>query len=137
MDKLLNVLSIVLLNLLLLLTVLPTASHAANAPTGSRHGQTRAAADGLLLAWNNHTQQWQTVVRFWQHHGTRSGGKHWGQSRTYPRYADVGEHDTFLVEVDSGVCLMEFFHQRWRRANDVHRWSQAHNSHSGCPDVFS
>lgn len=31
---------------------------------------------------------------------------------------------------------MEFFHNRWRRANDVRRWDPLFNEHGGCPDVF-
>ncbi|WP_315980401.1 hypothetical protein [Aliamphritea spongicola] len=51
-------------------------------------------------------------------------------------YDDVRELDVFMVELDSGVCLMQFYHQRWRRANDVRRWSPEFNSLAGCPDVF-
>ncbi len=41
-----------------------------------------------------------------------------------------------IIEVESGPCLMEFFHTRWRRANDVRRWVAAFNEYGGCPDVF-
>ncbi len=128
-------LPIVLLAMLALAAVQPVV--AATATAGERHGQTRTVSDGALLAWNNNARQWQSITNFWLDHAARNGGKYWGQSDEYPRYADVSEHDTFLVEIESGVCLMEFFHQRWRRANDVRRWSGAFNSHGGCPDVFN
>ncbi|MEM7020091.1 MAG: hypothetical protein AAF512_22465, partial [Pseudomonadota bacterium] len=60
----------------------------------------------------------------------------WGQGTEYPSYKDVSEFDTFIVELDSGACLMEFFHSRWRRAQDVRRWDEKFNAYGGCPDVF-
>tara|TARA_B100001063_G_scaffold218143_1_gene221279 strand:+ start:986 stop:1114 length:129 start_codon:yes stop_codon:yes gene_type:complete len=42
-----------------------------------------------------------------------------------------------MVEVDSGICLMEFYHDRWRRANDVRRWDDKFNQYSACKDVFN
>ena len=41
-----------------------------------------------------------------------------------------------MVELAQGPCLMEFFHSRWRRANDVRRWDESHNEFGGCPYVF-
>ena len=41
-----------------------------------------------------------------------------------------------MVEVKSGLCLMEFFHTRWRRANDVRRWDDRFNEYAGCAKVF-
>ena len=66
----------------------------------------------------------------------RRGGLTWGSGTEYPPYAEVSELDTFLVQVDEGTCLMEFFHERWRRANDVRRWDDAFNNYGGCPHVF-
>ena len=62
--------------------------------------------------------------------------RNWGSGTSFPPYADVNEHDTFLLEVETGTCLMYFFHTRWRRANDVWRWGPEFNEYSGCPDVF-
>jgi hypothetical protein len=31
---------------------------------------------------------------------------------------------------------MQFFHQRWRRANDVQRWNDRFNDYAGCAHVF-
>ena len=45
--------------------------------------------------------------------------------------------DSALVEVEQGSCLMEFFHNRWRRANDVRRWDDKMNTVAGCAYVFS
>ena len=79
---------------------------------------------------------WVTPESFWQSYSESSSGKHWGSSETYPPYNDVNEFDTFTVEIGSGTCLMEFFHSRWRRANDVRRWDPQFNEHSACPVVF-
>jgi len=69
--------------------------------------------------------------------GNRRGEeRHWPGSSEYPPYAEVGDHDTFLVQTQSGPCLMYFFHGRWRRANDVRRWGDQFNDYGGCPQVF-
>ncbi len=82
---------------------------------------------------------WQTGLdteKFWRDYAKSKGGLTWGQSSQYPEYAKVKEGDTFMVEVAQGICLMEFFHNRWRRANDVRRWDDSINEYSGCPNVF-
>lgn len=76
------------------------------------------------------------IDEFWLEYANSKGGLTWGRSATYPEYEKVKEGDTFLVEVKQGSCLMEFFHNRWRRANDVRRWNPSVNEHSGCPYVF-
>lgn len=93
-------------------------------------------ADGSELVWHSEKNLWITPVQFWQSYTASNGGLTWQQSREYPPYKQVNEHDTFMVELDSGICLMEFFHSRWRRANDVQRWDDKFNSYSGCEKVF-
>jgi len=86
--------------------------------------------------WNAQTKTASSIEVFWQSYALRSGGKYWGRNSEYPPYEEVNEQDTFLVELDSGVCLMEFFHSRWRRANAVRRWDERYDEYSGCPSVF-
>ncbi len=89
-----------------------------------------------LLAWNKPYENWLAIESFWHAYAARSGGITWGASETYPPYNEVKEFDTLLVELEEGKCLMEFFHSRWRRANDVRRWDEKHNQYGGCPYVF-
>ena len=99
-------------------------------------GKTRTVADGTLEAWDAENEEWVDVVSFWERYADRRGGLTWGRRTDYPPYADVKELDTMIIELDSGPCLMEFFHTRWRRANDVRRWDPAFNDYAGCPHVF-
>lgn len=80
--------------------------------------------------------RWRSPEAFWDAYVLRAGGRHWGRGTDYPPYAEVSEFDTFLVEIDGAVCLMQFFHQRWRLANDVRRWNDRLNGHGACPRVF-
>ena len=83
--------------------------------------------------------QWQAgndVEKFWLQYAESKGGLTWGQSITYPDYEQVNEGDTLMILLDQGPCLMEFFHSRWRRANDVRRWDNSINEYGGCPYVF-
>lgn len=107
----------------------------ANVSAAPRNGEVETRA-GKLQAYNADAKQWTSLDDFWLAYAARRGGLTWPLSRVYPNYNQVREHDTFLVKLDSGTCLMEFFHTRWRRANDVHRWDDAFNKHSACPDVF-
>ena len=87
----------------------------------------------------NHGPAWQSGVDtevFWQQYIDAKGGLTWGRSSEYPEYEKVKEGDLFMVEVKQGPCLMEFFHNRWRRANDVRRWDDSVNQYGGCPNVF-
>ena len=84
------------------------------------------------VVWN---QGVDTEV-FWQQYIDSKGGLTWGRSSDYPEYEKVKEGDLFMVEVKQGPCLMEFFHNRWRRANDVRRWDDSVNQYGGCPNVF-
>jgi hypothetical protein len=92
--------------------------------------------DEKQVAWNEESKQWINLEEFWRDYAKKNGGLTWGQSKTYPPYDDVKEHDLFLLEIKSGLCLMEFFHTRWRRANDVRRWDDKFNEYAGCAKVF-
>ena len=99
-----------------------------------RNGQIRSGE--TVEAWDADQGAWVTPEAFWESYARASGGLTWGRSDSYPVYRDVNEHDTFMVILESGPCLMEFFHSRWRRANDVRRWDPAFNEYGGCPHVF-
>lgn len=76
------------------------------------------------------------VEKVWMNYANLKGGITWGMSKEYPEYEKVKEGDTLLIQLDQGPCLMEFFHNRWRRANDVRRWDESVNAYGGCPYVF-
>lgn len=95
----------------------------------TRDQSARAARD---LSWSQSTD----VEQLWQQYTAGRGGLTWGRSSTFPEYSKVKEGDTLLVELQQGPCLMEFFHGRWRRANDVRRWDDSVNDYGGCPHVF-
>lgn len=83
--------------------------------------------------------QWQPntdIEAFWVAYAESKGGLTWARAAEYPEYNLVKEGDTFVVELKQGPCLMEFFHNRWRRANDVRRWDDSINDYGGCPYVF-
>ena len=86
--------------------------------------------------WHAESAAWISIDDFWQDFARQRGGLTWGRSATYPDYDKVNEFDTFIVVLPQGDCLMEFFHSRWRRANDVRRWDEAMNDYAGCPHVF-
>ncbi|MFT6734212.1 MAG: hypothetical protein ACJAS9_002407 [Polaribacter sp.] len=101
-----------------------------------KHGVMRKNVEQEIETWNANTKSWTSVEEFWLAHANEQGGLTWSQSKTYPEYSKVKEFDTFLVELPQGLCLMEFYHTRWRRANDVHRWDDAFNEYSACSYVF-
>lgn len=101
---------------------------------GPKHGEVRDAEP--VVVWDNTQQIWVPPEAFWVTETDARGGLTWPQSTVYPKYGDVVEFDTFLVELPSGTCLMTFFHSRWRRANDVWRWDTAFNDYGACPHVF-
>ncbi|WP_028113235.1 hypothetical protein [Ferrimonas kyonanensis] len=107
----------------------------AQAQPGDHHGQIKVE-QAQWQVWNQSLSRWDSVEAFWDHEAAALGSVRWPSSRDYPPYDQVQEHDTFLVQLDSGVCLMEFFHSRWRRANDVRRWDPAFNDYGACPRVF-
>ncbi|MFK7954845.1 MAG: hypothetical protein AB8B96_02025 [Lysobacterales bacterium] len=100
------------------------------------NGEMRAAAGGRFEAWHQASMTWVTPESFWRRYAEGRGGVTWGSGSEYPPYAQVKETDTFLVELDSGSCLMMFWHKRWRRANDVRRWDTRFNDVGACPHVF-
>lgn len=105
-------------------------------PNGTRDGQIHVLDDGSFLAWDVPSAQWVSPDAFWKVYADRASGRNWGSGSEFPPYEEVNEHDTFLVQLESGTCLMYFFHTRWRRANDVRRWGDEFNEYSACPYVF-
>jgi hypothetical protein len=102
---------------------------------GERDGQV-LLHDDSFVAWDAEAKEWLGPETFWKNFGDRRRGKNWGAGNRFPPYEAVGEHDTFLLQGETGPCLMYFFHTRWRRANDVWRWGDAFNEYGGCPKVF-
>lgn len=100
------------------------------------HGTVRRNTGQDVEVWNEVSKNWIDVEAFWLQYAKQRGGLTWGRTKTYPTYSKVKEFDTLLIEVPQGLCLMEFFHSRWRRANDVRRWDEAFNEYGGCPYVF-
>lgn len=101
-----------------------------------KNGTVRESADGAVAAWSLAEKTWVDLETFWIWYADSRGGLTWGRRTDYPRYSEVKEFDTMIIELDRGPCLMEFFHTRWRRANDVRRWDPAFNDYAGCPYVF-
>ena len=88
------------------------------------------------LAWNAKSEKWIKIEAFWQKFTEQNNGLTWKASAKYPPYNQLKEFDTFMAITDKGNCLMEFYHTRWRRANDVRRWDDKFNDYAGCPFVF-
>jgi len=122
----------------LILSALLLASSAPALADNHNHqdGEIRKLSTGQLQAWDTAENTWVTPEQFWLSYAERKGGLTWGKSSEYPPYEQVKEFDTLLIQLDSGNCLMEFFHSRWRRANDVRRWDDRFNEYGGCPRVF-
>jgi hypothetical protein len=118
-----------------LVLILTSVDATAATPAGEHHGQVDMI-DGQAMAWEQTSQQWLTIEVFWQNWVNTRGGLTWKSSEQYPSYEQVKEQDTFLVELNGGTCMMEFWHGRWRRVNDVRRWDDAFNDYSACPRVF-
>lgn len=108
----------------------------AQSEPGDRDGQVMTQADDSFVAWDANRREWLSPENFWRSFASRERGHRWPEGKTFPPYRDVAEHDTFLVVGDRGACLMIFFHQRWRRGNDVWRWGNEFNEYGGCPYVF-
>ncbi len=119
-----------------LLLVSFAAACAGDEPPGERDGRVRAQPNGTFVAWDAERSEWLSPEAFWASFAARGRGRSWPSGADYPPYAEVDEHDTFLVQTDDGPCLMYFFHTRWRRANDVWRWGDEFNDYGGCPVVF-
>lgn len=122
----------------LVFTILWTISCAvfAQSEAAVPDGRIREQSPGRLSAWDAVNKQWVSLEGFWRNYAARRGGLTWGSRTEYPIYADVKEFDTMIINLPSGPCLMEFFHARWRRANDVRRWDDNFNTYGGCPNVF-
>jgi hypothetical protein len=101
-----------------------------------KNGDLKNNVAGNLIIWSTVANSWVDIETFWMEYAKQNGGFAWGKSDQYPEYSKVKEQDTLLIETKKGVCLMEFFHQRWRRANDVMRWNDGLNEYAGCPYVF-
>lgn len=95
-------------------------------------GEASSASSGQRIVWTDGMD----VELFWQAYAESNGGLTWGASTAYPKYEEVKEGDTLLIKVEQGPCLMEFYHSRWRRANDVRRWADSMNGYGGCENVF-
>ena len=120
---------------LLLFVFVAALAEEALAP-GTRDGEVHALEGGKFIAWDGEQEMWLDTEAFWMSFAERKRGRIWPSSTEFPPYEEVNEHDTFLYQVDSGPCLMYFFHTRWRRANDVWRWGEEFNEYGGCPNVF-
>ena len=121
---------------LLLLLALPAIAFAERFGPGERDGEVHKLNDGSFMAWDAVNEQWLMPEEFWRAFAARERGRNWGSGSEFPPYDSVNEHDTFVLVVDTGPCLMYFFHTRWRRANDVWRWDPVFNDYGGCPNVF-
>jgi len=93
--------------------------------------------NGKEVAWNEDRKSWLSIEEFWRDYASNNGGLTWKDSRTFPPYNDVKEFDLFMAENDEGICLMEFFHSRWRRANDVRRWDDKFNEYQACATILN
>lgn len=101
-----------------------------------KHGLMGQSTEGKVQVWDQNQTKWIDVHSFWINFAKSNEAKFWGQTNIYPNYDDVKEFDTVLIQIQQGTCLMQFFHSRWRRANDVQRWDDAFNEYAGCPSVF-
>lgn len=88
-----------------------------------------------FLVWDEAAQVWLQPDLFWTQHIERSKATYWGRASAYPPYETVHEHDLIWIETAAGDCLMEFYHRRWRRANDVWRWDKRYSQYRGCATV--
>ena len=120
---------------LLLASVLAVAETTDARPDNPRDGQLHRSQSGTEV-WDERARAWVDPESFWLAYAEQGSGRFWGRRDSYPPYGDVAEHDTLLIEGDAGVCLMYFFHSRWRRAQDVRRWDPGFNEIGGCPSVF-
>ena len=127
-DKVINKISI-------LLNKLSIAATSTNAEEHD-HGFVNKSVSGKLQVWNANNNEWNGIELFWNNFTKINRAKSWGQSDKYPKYEEVKEFDTLVIELEQGNCLMQFYHSRWRRANDVQRWNDIFNEYGGCPYVF-
>lgn len=114
-------------SLLLLLT---------NSLYAEEHGEV-SLINNQEVAWDKDSKTWLSMEAFWRNYANKSDGFIWKDSRTFPQYSKVKEFDLFMAINDEGICLMEFFHTRWRRANDVRRWDDKFNEYGACSTIFN
>ncbi|MFT5141203.1 MAG: hypothetical protein ACI9CB_002875 [Rhodothermales bacterium] len=120
------------IKILILLTLMFSSAYGQT----PEHGTVIKSETASWKVWDSSIKDWSDIDSFWSRYTESKGGLTWKRSDTYPKYDDVKEFDTLLIETKQGTCLMEFYHSRWRRANDVRRWDKAFNEYSGCPYVF-
>lgn len=122
----------------LFLIALTTASvlFVSNQSWAENNGEVRQSVEFGMQAWHSKSNQWLSLEGFWDAYAESRPQKHWPTSSNYPKYEELKEGDTFLVQLKDSSCLMEFYHSRWRRANDVRRWDDAFNAYGACPFVF-
>ena len=92
--------------------------------------------NGQMQMWEQASNQWIGVETFWHNYAKANGGLTWGVTETWPEYDKLKEKDLMIIKLKQGNCMMEFYHGRWRRAEDVRRWDPKLNEYGGCPYVF-
>ncbi|QXP44918.1 hypothetical protein FM038_021060 [Shewanella eurypsychrophilus] len=136
-NKLFQSIKALIAPLFMVITMLTVATtQAAETQVKGEHNGQVMTVNGQSKVWEASSLQWISLDSFWQNWADSRGGITWGRSKDYPVYEQVKEQDTFLIELENGACMMEFWHSRWRRANDVRRWDDAFNTYSACNKVF-
>ena len=107
-----------------------------NSLSAAEHGEV-SIIDNKEVVWNKELKHWQGIEEFWRAYAQKNGGLRWKDSRIFPQYSKVKEFDLFMAKNDEGLCLMEFFHERWRRANDVRRWDDKFNEYEACATILN
>jgi ABC-type phosphate/phosphonate transport system substrate-binding protein len=100
------------------------------------HGEV-STQNGTVLAWDKDSKSWTSIEEFWRTYALKNGGLTWKDNSTFPPYEKLQEFDLFMAKNEQGICLLEFFHTRWRRANDVRRWDDKFNEYSACPTILN
>lgn len=77
--------------------LLMTASAAASAGPEPDHGTMRKDESGGYQAWDHSRSAWVSPEQFWLNFADGRGGVRWGRGAEYPPYAQVQEHDLFMV----------------------------------------
>ena len=116
--------------------MLATGCATTSLPPGERDGQVHVQPDGQILLWDAEARRWLETEAYWLSFAERGPGRHWPASSVLPPPEEVGERDKILLRNQMGSCLMYFSHGRWRRANDVLKWSEDLDHFGGCPHVF-
>ncbi|SET11817.1 hypothetical protein [Thalassotalea agarivorans] len=101
-----------------------------------QHGDIRNGHKPTMEIYYGPSQQWMQVEDFWRTFAQDNYGGYKYTGPLYPPYEQAQEFDLLLLEIPYGACLMQFYHERWRRANDVWRWNEKLNEYGGCAHVF-